>query len=58
MGLAPPQFTSQLPAKKGYEVMANPTITDGILDRRLHGAYTLNLTAESMRRKRKPPNRS
>lgn len=51
-GLRSTLVTSQLPVEKWYEVIAEPTLADGILDRLLHGAYKLALEGESMRRRR------
>ena len=45
-------FASQLPVEKWYDVIGDPTLADGILDRLIHGAYVLELKGESMRRKR------
>ena len=45
-------FSSQLPVEKWHEVIGDPTLADGILDRLIHGAYVLELHGESMRRKR------
>lgn len=41
--------TSQLPVKSWYEVIGDPTLADGILDRLLHGAYRVEMDGESMR---------
>jgi DNA replication protein DnaC len=32
--------------------MSNPTLADAILDRLIHAAYRLNLSGESVRRKK------
>lgn len=45
--------TSQLPVKSWYEVIGDPTIADGILDRLVHGAYRVEMDGESMRSKRR-----
>ncbi|WP_080055049.1 IS21-like element helper ATPase IstB [Spirosoma aerolatum] len=47
-------ITSQLPVSKWHEVIGEKTIADAILDRLVHDAHRLELTGESMRRKRKP----
>ena len=47
--------TSQLPVDRWYEVIGNPTIADAILDRLVHNAHRIELTGESLRKKR-PPN--
>ena len=47
-------ITSQLPVSKWHEVIGEKTIADAILDRIVHDAHRLELTGESMRKKRKP----
>lgn len=44
--------TSQLPVDSWYDVIGDPTLADSILDRLIHGAYTLAMEGESMRRQR------
>jgi DNA replication protein DnaC len=44
---------SQLPVKSWYEVIGDPTLADGILDRLVHGAYTVEMDGESMRGRRR-----
>lgn len=51
-GLRSTLVASQLPMESWYEVIGDPTLADGILDRLVHGAYTVNLEGESMRRRR------
>ncbi|SJM30253.1 hypothetical protein BQ8482_130152 [Mesorhizobium delmotii] len=46
--------TSQLPLDHWYEIIANPTLADAILDRLVHNAYRIDLTGESMRKQRSP----
>ncbi|MER8741293.1 ATP-binding protein, partial [Mesorhizobium sp. M1005] len=46
--------TSQLPLDRRYEIIANPTLADAILDRLVHNAYRIDLTGESMRKQRSP----
>ena len=46
-------ITSQLPVIKWHEVIGEKTIADAILDRIVHDAHRLELTGESMRKKRK-----
>lgn len=46
--------TSQLPLDRWYEIIANPTLADAILDRLVHNAYCIDLTGESMRKQRSP----
>ena len=44
--------TSQVPVYRLYEIVGNPTIADAILDRLLHNAYRIELTGESLRKRR------
>jgi DNA replication protein DnaC len=37
-----------------YEIIANQTLADAILDRLVHNAYRIDLTGESMRKQRSP----
>ncbi len=46
--------TSQVPVDRWYEIIGNPTIADAILDRLVHNAYRIELTGESLRRRRGP----
>jgi DNA replication protein DnaC len=46
--------TSQLPVDRWYEIIGNPTIADAILDRLVHNAYRIELTGDSLRKKRPP----
>jgi len=45
-------FTSQLPVNEWYEIIGEKTIADAIMDRLVHNAHRIELTGESMRRKR------
>lgn len=47
-------ITSQLPVSKWHEVIGEKTIADAILDRIVHSAHRIELTGESMRKKRQP----
>jgi len=44
--------TSQIPIKGWYEIIGEKTIADAILNRLIHQAHRIELTGESMRRKR------
>lgn len=46
--------TSQVPIDQWYEIIGNPTIADAILDRLIHNAYRIELTGESLRKKKNP----
>jgi DNA replication protein DnaC len=46
--------TSQVPIDRWYEIIGNPTIADAILDRLVHNAYRIELSGESLRRRRPP----
>lgn len=45
--------TSQLPVRGWHEHIGEPTLADAILDRLVHGAYTIEMKGDSMR-KQKP----
>lgn len=45
-------FTSQVPVSKWFEIIGEQTIADAILDRIIHNAHRLELTGDSMRKKR------
>lgn len=51
-GLRSTVVASQLPVDAWYETIGDPTLADAILDRLIHGAYTLTLEGDSMRRQR------
>jgi len=44
-------ITSQLPVKEWYDVIAEKTIADAVLDRIVHDAHRIELEGESMRKK-------
>ena len=44
--------TSQLPIDKWHDVIGDPTYADAILDRLLHNAQRIDLSGDSLRRKR------
>jgi DNA replication protein DnaC len=45
-------LTSQMPVAHWHEQIGDPTLADSILDRLVHNAYRLELSGESMRKKR------
>ncbi|MHB0912617.1 MAG: IS21-like element helper ATPase IstB [Armatimonadota bacterium] len=45
-------IVSQVPIENWYDIIAAPTIADAILDRLVHNAYRIEMTGESMRKKR------
>jgi DNA replication protein DnaC len=46
--------TSQLPVDKWHDMIGDPTYADAILDRLVHNAHRVDLTGDSLRRKRPP----
>lgn len=44
--------TSQVPVQAWYDIIGEKTIADAILDRLIHQAHRIEITGESMRRKR------
>jgi DNA replication protein DnaC len=44
-------ITSQLPIDNWHDIIGDPTIADGILDRLIHNAHKINLKGGSMRKK-------
>jgi DNA replication protein DnaC len=48
-------LTSQLPVKQWYEQIGDATVAEGILDRIIHAAHTIELHGESLRKD--PPGR-
>ena len=45
-------LTSQLPVSKWYEIIGEKTIADATMDRLVHNAHRVEITGESMRKKR------
>jgi DNA replication protein DnaC len=45
-------LTSQMPIAHWHEQIGDPTVADSILDRLVHNAYRIELSGESMRKKR------
>ncbi|MEC5293721.1 IS21-like element helper ATPase IstB [Aurantimonas sp. C2-6-R+9] len=50
--------TSQIPVDRWWEIIGNPTIADAVLDRLVHSAYRIELTGESLRKRRSIPSAS
>jgi DNA replication protein DnaC len=46
-------ITSQVPIDRWYDLIGDPTIADAILDRLVHNAHRIELTGESLRKKRR-----
>jgi DNA replication protein DnaC len=46
--------TSQVPVEHWHQLIGDPTYADAILDRLVHNATRIDLTGESLRRKRSP----
>jgi DNA replication protein DnaC len=46
-------ITSQVPVERWYELVGNPTFADAILDRVVHNAYRIELSGESLRKRRR-----
>ena len=44
--------TSQLPVASWHQQIGDPTVADSILDRLVHNAYRIELSGESMRKKK------
>lgn len=49
-------IASQLPVEQWHAYLGDPTLADAILDRLVHNSHRLNLTGESMRKKRTTKN--
>jgi len=45
-------ITSQFPVKLWHDTIGNPTLADAILDRLIHNAHRIELSGESMRKKK------
>jgi DNA replication protein DnaC len=45
-------ITSQIPVDKWHDLIGDPTYADAILDRLVHNAHRLNLSGDSLRKKR------
>ncbi len=42
----------KVPVDRWYEIIGNPTIADAVLDRLVHNAHRIELTGESLRKRR------
>jgi len=47
-------IASQFPADRWHDLIGDPTYADAILDRIVHNAHRIELSGESLRKKRKP----
>jgi DNA replication protein DnaC len=47
-------ITSQVPVNRWHDMVGNPTLADAILDRLVHNAYRIELSGESLRKRRAP----
>ena len=47
-------LTSQLPVEKWHAQIGDPTVADSILDRLVHNAYRIELSGDSIRKKKGP----
>ena len=45
--------TSQIPVENWHAALGDPTLADAILDRLVHNTYRINLSGESMRKRKK-----
>jgi len=45
-------ITSQLPVSQWYEIIGEKTIADAIMDRLVHQSHRIELSGESMRKKK------
>jgi len=45
-------LTSQLPVEKWHAQIGDPTVADSILDRLVHNAYRIELSGDSIRKKK------
>ncbi|GAB6852469.1 hypothetical protein JCM10599A_62730 [Paraburkholderia kururiensis] len=47
------QVTSQIPVDSWHAALGDPTLADAILDRLVHNTYRINLSGDSMRKRKK-----
>ena len=45
--------TSQIPVNDWHAALGDPTLADAILDRLVHNTYRINLSGDSMRKRKK-----
>jgi DNA replication protein DnaC len=45
-------ITSQVPVDRWYDIIAIPTLADAVLDRIVHNAYRIELSGESLRKRK------
>jgi DNA replication protein DnaC len=45
-------ITSQVPVDRWYDIIAIPTLADAVLDRIIHNAYRIELSGESLRKRK------
>ncbi len=45
--------TSQIPVENWHAALGDPMLADAILDRLVHNTYRINLSGESMRKRKK-----
>ena len=48
-------ITSQVPVDRWHDMIGSPTIADAILNRVIHNAYRIELSGESLRKRRAVP---
>jgi len=48
-------ITSQVPVARWHDLIGVPTLADAILDRVVHNAYRIELSGDSLRKRRSPP---
>ena len=47
-------ITSQVPIDRWYDIIGIPTLADAVLDRVVHNAYRIELSGESLRKRKAP----
>ena len=50
-GRASTLVTNQIPIDRWYDIIAEPTMADAILDRLVHNAHKITLQGDSMRKR-------